>query len=87
MNLNSRQKKILEKLLYKYESSKTYKGENSVRQTFSIAPTDVYSEYNDDFEDVNLIEDFEKELKYLESESLIFTECKNVQFTYNKFVM
>ena len=77
MNLNSRQKKILEKLLYKYESSKTYKGENSVRQTFSIAPTDVYSEYNDDFEDVNSIEDFEKELKNLESEKLIFTECKN----------
>jgi hypothetical protein len=53
MNLNSRQKLILEKLLHKYESSKTYKGENSVRQTFFILPTDVYPKYNDDFEDVN----------------------------------
>ena len=77
MNLNSRQKKILEKLLYKYESSKTYKGENSVRQTFSIAPTDVYPEYNKDFEDVDLIEDFEKELKNLESEKLISIESRN----------
>lgn len=76
MNLNSRQKLILEKLLHKYEGSKTYKGENSVRQTFSIASTDVYPKYNDDFEDVNLIEDFEKELKNLESENLISTENK-----------
>ena len=36
MNLSSRQKLILEKLLRKYEGSKTYKGENSIRQTFSI---------------------------------------------------
>ena len=76
MNLNSRQKLILEKLLHKYESSKTYKGENSVRQTFSIVPTDVYPKYNNDFEDVNSIEDFEKELKNLESENLISTENK-----------
>ena len=71
MNLNSRQKLILEKLLRKYEGSKTYKGENSIRQTFSIVPTDVYPKYNDDFEDVNSIEDFEKELKNLESENLM----------------
>lgn len=77
MNLNSRQKLILEKLLRKYEGSKTYKGENSIRQTFSIAPTDVYPKYNDDFEDVNSIEDFEKELKNLESENLISTESGN----------
>jgi hypothetical protein len=77
MNLNSRQKQILEKLLHKYELSKTYKGENSVRQTFSIVPTDVYSEYNEDFEDVDLIEDFEKELKNLESEKLISIESRN----------
>lgn len=77
MNLNSRQKLILERLLHKYESSKTYKGENSVHQTFSILPTDVYSKYNDDFEDVNSIEDFEKELRNLESENLIFTESRN----------
>ena len=77
MNLNSRQKLILEKLLRKYEGSKTYKGENSIRQTFSIVPTDVYPKYNDDFEDVNSIEDFEKELKNLESENLISTESGN----------
>lgn len=77
MNLNSRQKLILEKLLHKYEGSKTYKGENSVRQTFSILPTDVYPKYNDDFEDPNSIEDFEKEVRFLESEKLISIEIKD----------
>ena len=77
MNLNCRQKQILEKLLHKYESSKTYKGENAVRQSFSILPTDVYPKYDNDFEDPNSIEDFENELKILESEKLIVTEIRN----------
>ena len=77
MNLNNRQKQILERLLRKYESSKTYKGENTVRQSFSISPTDVYQNYDNDFEDPNLIVDFEKELKILESEKLVVIEIKN----------
>ena len=77
MNLNCRQKQILEKLLHKYESSKTYKGENAVRQSFSILPADVYPKYDNDFEDPNSIEDFENELKILESEKLIVTEIRN----------
>ena len=77
MNLNNRQKQILERLLRKYESSKTYKGENTVRQSFSISPTDVYQNYDNDFEDPNSIVDFEKELKILESEKLVVIEIKN----------
>ena len=77
MNLSHRQKQILEKLLHKYESSKTYKGENTVRQSFSISPTDVYQNYDNDFEDPSSIEDFEKELEILKSEKLIVVENKN----------
>ena len=77
MNLNSRQKLILEKLLHKYESSKTYKGENAVRQSFSISPSDVYPNYDNDFEDPNSIEDFEKELNVLKTENLIEIEIKD----------
>lgn len=77
MNLNSRQKLILEKLLHKYESSKTYKGDNSVRQSFSISPCDVYPNYDNDFENPNSIEDFEKEVRFLESEKLISIEIKD----------
>lgn len=65
------QKQILQKLLAKYESSKTYKGENSVSQTFSIKPSDVFKEYEKDSADINEIEDFEKQCRLLESEEII----------------
>ena len=54
------QKQILQKLLTKYESSKTYKGENFVIQSFSIKTTDIFKEYDKDSTDINVIEDFEK---------------------------
>ena len=54
------QKQILQKLLTKFESSKTYKGENSVTQSFSIKPSEVFNEYEKDSADINQIEDFEK---------------------------
>lgn len=65
------QKQILQKLLTKYESSKTYKGTNSVVQNFSIKPIDIFKEYEKDSTDINAIEDFEKQCKLLESEGLI----------------
>ena len=65
------QKQILQKLLTKYESSKTYKGTNSVVQNFSIKPADIFKEYEKDSTDINAIEDFEKQCKLLESEGLI----------------
>lgn len=70
------QKQILQKLLTKYESSKTYKGENSVSQTFSIRPSDIFKEYEKDSTDINAIEDFEKQCKLLEAEELIQIELK-----------
>ena len=65
------QKQVLQKLLTKYESSKTYKGTNSVVQNFSIKPTDIFKEYEKDSTDINAIEDFEKQCELLESEKLI----------------
>lgn len=70
------QKQILQKLLTKYESSKTYKGTNSVVQNFSIKPTDIFKEYEKDSTDINAIEDFEKQCKLLESEKLIQLDWK-----------
>ncbi len=70
------QKQILQKLLTKYESSKTYKGTNSVIQNFSIKPTDIFKEYEMDSTDINVIEDFEKQCKLLESEKLIQLDWK-----------
>lgn len=65
------QKQILQKLLAKYESSKTYKGENSVSQTFSIKPSYVFKEYEKDSADINEIRDFEKQCSLLESEEIV----------------
>ena len=64
------QKQILQKLLTKYESSKTYNGTNLVVQNFSIKPSDIFKEYEKDSTDINIIEDFEKQCKLLESEGL-----------------
>lgn len=75
------QKQILQKLLTKYESSKTYKGENSVIQSFSIKPTDIFKEYDMDSTDINVIEDFEKQCELLESEGLIQLDWKYERIT------
>lgn len=70
------QKQILQRLLTKYESSKTYKGTNLLLQNFSINPTDIFKEYDKDSTDINAIEDFEKECNLLESEKLIQLDWK-----------
>lgn len=69
-------KQILQRLLTKYESSKTYKGTNLLLQNFSIKPTDIFKEYDKDSTDINAIEDFEKECNLLESEKLIQLDWK-----------
>ena len=70
------QKQILQRLLSKYESSKTYKGENLVQRSFSIKPTDIFNEYEKDSTDINAIVDFEKECKLLETGGLVHLDWK-----------
>lgn len=70
------QKHILQRLLTKYESSKTYKGTNLLLQNFSIKPTDIFKEYDKDSTDINAIEDFEKECKKLETDDIIHIDWK-----------
>ena len=70
------QKQILQKLLTKYESSKTYKGENAVSQTFFIKPSDVFKNYEKDSADINEVEDFEKQCGLLESGNLVQVDWK-----------
>ena len=77
MPLSKRQKTILSLLLNKYESSRTYRGENQVRQTFAITPEQVMPDYHSDFADVADVEIFERELRDLERTGLITTEEKS----------
>ena len=71
MTYSKVQKKILELLLKKYESSKTYEGQNEVLQSFSLLPEKVFPDYNNDFTDIDRIEDFEKQCSLLESEEIV----------------
>lgn len=73
-NLSEHQRKILRFLLNKYESSRTFKGQNKVNQTFSIKPDDVFGDYYDDFTDIAEINRFEEEAAELEQTGLVFVE-------------
>lgn len=73
-HLSEHQRRILEILLSKYESSRTFKGQNKVRQTFSIKPDDVFGDYYDDFADTAAVSRFEEETVELERAELIFVE-------------
>ena len=72
-DLNDIQKSILGILLDKYNKSKTFKGNNKVKQNFYVKPEDVFPEYNDDFADTALIAEFESDVDELERAGLIKT--------------
>lgn len=67
----------MELLLKKFESSKTYLGQNEVSQSFSIPPEKISPEYQNDFTDVDKIQDFENELASLEDEGFITISKKD----------
>ena len=71
MKLTERQKGILHKLLDRYEASATYRGENRRRQTFSVAPDEMFPAYYLDSADVLEVEDFESQLSQMEEAGLI----------------
>ena len=77
MTYSKIQKKTLELLLKKYESSKTYLGKNEVSQSFSLLPEKIFPDYENDFADVDKIRDFENDIASLESESLIAISKNN----------
>lgn len=74
---NYNQNAVLGLLLDKYESSKTYAGNNLRKQSFSIKPEDVCKTYRDSFADVTGISDFEQDVQGLEREGLIRIAWEN----------
>lgn len=77
MTFSKIQKKTLELLLKKYEASKTYNESNEITQSFSISPEKVFSDYTNDFADVDKIHDFENDLETLEKIKLVAIFKKN----------
>lgn len=49
MNVSVNQEKILNRLLDKYENSKTYEGKNQILQKFAIEPAEIWAEYVSDY--------------------------------------
>lgn len=74
--LTSMQKKILSRLIDKYEQSKTYAGENKVNQSFSVTPAEIYPEYESNYEPVDNIHRFEDQMRQLSEAGLIQIESK-----------
>ena len=76
-HIHENQKMILEKLLDKYENSKSYTDSSLIRQRFAVRPEEVCDAYRDSFADVTLISDFEQDVQALEREGLVGLISKN----------
>ncbi|WP_159433331.1 Wadjet anti-phage system protein JetD domain-containing protein [Fibrobacter sp. UWEL] len=61
--------------MQKYEKSKSYKGENSVRQSFAVEPSKIFAQYEDDFADVDEVKNFEQEAALLQQEGFVEIVC------------
>ena len=81
MSYSKIQKKILELLLNKYESSKAYDGHNEVTQSFSIIPEKVFPDYDNDFTDIDNIKDFENNIEVLQNLNLVVISKKQDRIT------
>lgn len=69
--LSKNQKTVLNKLLDKYERSKMYAGDSKVIRHIYLLPTDIFTDYDSDFADVDKVNQFEDELRELEENELI----------------
>lgn len=76
VRLSQWQKKTLGTLIDKYEGSKTYSGENLVNQSFSVRPSDIYPEYESNYESIDRVHLFEDQMGFLERWGLVRIEKK-----------
>lgn len=75
MSKDKIQKTVLNKLLDKYENSKTFTGENQVNQSFSKKVSELFPKYSDDAE-YDLYVDINEALKELEDDKLVLLKFK-----------
>ena len=65
------QKTVINKLIDKYERSKIYTGDCKVNRNIFLLPTEVFTDYDSDFADVEKVSQFEDELRELDENGLI----------------
>ena len=68
-----KKKLLLNKLVDKYESSKSFIGKNRLSQSFSIHPEKIFPKYLED-EEVDFFSDVNDSIKNLESKEFIFVD-------------
>lgn len=76
MKLTPYGRSLLNLLLDKYENSKTYSGENQVNQRFCVAPTDIYRDYESNYESIDRVNAFEDDMRKLEKAGFISISVK-----------
>ena len=69
--LSKTQKTVINKLIDKYERSKIYTGDCKVNRNIFLLPTEVFTDYDSDFADVEKVSRFEDELRELNEKGLI----------------
>ncbi|SFI23094.1 hypothetical protein SAMN04487830_13222 [Pseudobutyrivibrio sp. OR37] len=69
--LSKTQKTVINKLIDKYERSKLYTGDCKVNRNIFLLPTEVFTDYDSDFADVEKVSQFEDELRELDEKGLI----------------
>lgn len=79
MELSKNQRKVLNKILDRYENSKTYEGTNAVNQKFSVRPDKIWGKYYDDSASIDQVNDFEREMEELQSYGFVTLDNSAVE--------
>ena len=74
LSLTKTQTDALNLLLDVYENSVTYKGQNVRNQSFAIKPEKVFRDYNGDYTDQDEVDQFNRDMQYLEKSELVILE-------------
>lgn len=74
LRLSKMQKAVLNMLLDIYENSATYKGTAAKNQSFSIKPEKVYPDYNGDYTDYDVVNQFNQDMQQLADMNYIILE-------------
>lgn len=74
LRLSKMQKAVLNMLLDTYENSATYRGTAAKNQSFSIKPEKVYPDYNGDYTDYDVVNQFNQDMQQLADMNYIILE-------------
>ena len=61
----------MNRMLDRYEGSKSFTGENRVQQSLGVKPGQIWKEYDEPYTDVDMIHAFERDMRALEEKGLI----------------